>query len=88
MCACTNAQRISTVFENEVLYCAGCIGTQNHAPGSLSMCSSLYKSINKIRSHAHAVTDRIFCPEVPASPRPQATGLQALLGRKSCQLLH
>ena len=28
----------------------------------------------KIRSPFHAVTDWIYCPEAPGSPRPQATG--------------
>ena len=43
---------------------------------------------NKIRSHARAVTDWIFVPELTASPRPQATGWQSVPGRKSNQLLH
>ena len=34
----------------------------------------------KIRSHAHAVTDWIYCPEPPGSPRPQATGCPGVLG--------
>ena len=42
---------------------------------------------NKIRSHARAVTDWIFVPELTASPRPQATGWQSVQGQKSNQLL-
>ena len=42
---------------------------------------------NKIRSHAHAVTDWIYCPEPLGSPRPQATGCPGVLGSKSSQLL-
>ena len=42
----------------------------------------------KIRSHAHAVTDWIYCLEPPGSPRPQATGFPGVPGSKSSQLLH
>ena len=44
-----------TMFEIKVLYCAqaGCIGSQNHAPASLTMCSSLFKGINMLEKHAH-----------------------------------
>ena len=42
----------------------------------------------KIRSPFHAVTDWIYCPEPPGSPRPQATGCPGVLGSKSSQLLH
>ena len=40
------------VFETKVLYCAltGCKGMQNRAPGNLSMCSPLYKSINTLEN--------------------------------------
>ena len=42
----------------------------------------------KIRSPFHAVTDWIYCPEAPESPRLQATGFLGLQGSKSSQLLH
>ena len=42
----------------------------------------------KIRSHARAVTDWIYCPELAASPWPAAVGWQPVLGSKSNQLLH
>ena len=36
------------MFEIKVLFCAhvGCTGSQNRAPGRLSVCSPLYKGIN------------------------------------------
>ena len=45
----TKSRRLA-VFEIKVSYCAhsGCIGSQNCAPGSLSMCSSLYKDISML----------------------------------------
>ena len=43
---------------------------------------------SKIRSPAHAVTDWIYCLELPGSPRPQATGFLGVPGSKSSQLLH
>ena len=49
--------------------------------------SQIPLGMNKIRSHARAVTDWIFVPELTASPRPQATGWQPVPGRKSNQLL-
>ena len=42
----------------------------------------------KIRCHAHAVTDWIYCLEPPGSPQPQATGFPGVPGSKSSQLLH
>ena len=41
---------------------------------------------NKIRSHAHAVTDWIYCLEPLGSPRPQVTGFPGVPGSKSSQL--
>ena len=43
---------------------------------------------NKIRSHAHAVTDWIYCLEPPGSPWAQATGCPGVPGSKSSQVLH
>ena len=40
----------------------------------VSDLTSSYR-LTKIRSHARAVTDLIFVPELTASPRPQATGM-------------
>ena len=48
---------------------------------------SSYVPIDTIRTPARAETDLVYCQEVPASPRPQATGLQALLGSKPNQFL-
>ena len=45
----------------------------------------------KIRSHAHAVTDWIYCPVRLGSPRPQAMGSkssQLLFGRDFLILFH
>ena len=43
------------MFEIKVLYCAhaGCTGSQNCAPGGLSMGSSLYKGINRLEKNMH-----------------------------------
>ena len=50
-----------------------------------TVIASQGKAHSKIRSPARAETDWIFYPEVPESPRPQATGLQ---GRKPNQFLY
>ena len=42
----------------------------------------------KVRSHARAETDWMFCLGVLESPRLQATGFPALPGRKSNQFLY
>ena len=36
------------------------------------LVSTIHNGNNKIRSPTHAVTDWIYCPEAPGSPRPQA----------------
>ena len=43
-------------------------------PRSITRTSSPHYNnrITKIRSPTHAVTDWIYCPEAPGSPRPQA----------------
>ena len=56
--------------------------------GGKSNCTPTKGGCKKIRSHAHAVTDWIYCLEPTGSPRPQATGLPGVPGSKSSQLLH
>ena len=55
------------MFEINVLYCApaGCTGSQNRAPGSLSMGSSLYKGIDRLEKNMHtpgAQVQKSVCP--------------------------
>ena len=67
---CHFAVERMSVFKIKVLYCAraGCIGSKNCAPGSFSMCSSLYKGIDTLeKACTHRVNRPVLKPVYPAA---------------------
>ena len=73
----SDSQTIGAENKKESLFYIENNGILSHIDGEI-----------KSRSPSRAVTDWVYCPEVPASPWPAAVGWQALLGSKPNQLLH
>ena len=74
--------------EIKVLYCAhvGCIGSQNHAPGSLFMCSSLYKGIILFKKNMHTPGAQVLKSVHPAAKMCTQGAGAGTLNFENCNL--
>ena len=77
------------MFEIKVLFCAhiGCTGSKNRAPGSLSVCSSLYKGIDILENACTHRVHRFEKLHPAAKTCTQGAGCAPLISNTDLSLL-